>query len=191
MEKVQKPDALDMVERNPFYLKYLKKKNKFISGILNRIDRKYQRRKKGFSREYFLSIIDDKDEYFFLSYMTRKYFLDNIIVNLIRICLCIIAIIAGFFMESHIKTNFMKGPMMVLLLSFGFFHGPLSFLYVLANFYCFMNYSKFVSDTESVLAEKINIFYDEDTDKFAGQNYFKQVKLYRRAHEEKKRKRGW
>lgn len=190
-KEIKKVAALEMSEDNPYFTKYLKKKDKFISGILNKIDKKFNRRKKGFSKDYFLSTIENQDEYFFLCYMTRKYFLDNIILNFIRIGICIFAVLLAKWSIDNMNRNFLKGPMIVLFFAYGWFHGLLSILYVLAHFHCFLRYKNFVSDSKSALADKINIFYDSDTDRFAGQNYYKQVKLLRWAHEEKKRKRGW
>lgn len=190
-KEAKQVEVLIRSEENPYYLRYLKKRDKLISRFFKKLEFKNKLRKRSFYKEEFLENLQDEDEYFFLCYITRKYFRDNIFIYLFQLVSCIMCVMLAFYTESHLHKSPLKGPLMVILVAYGFFHGGLSILYIFAHLYCLLRYSKFVSNSQSALAQKIRVFYGGKADDYTGSTYVTQLKLYKKASAERKRLRGW
>ena len=173
--------ALDMKIENPFYQKYLKNKDKFLKKRL----RKY-------SPEEVNKIDYENSDYYFLCFMTRKYFRDNIFVSMAKIILGICSIFLLILVNKFVqKGKWLKSIIMMILIMYAIVSIPLSVLYIIANLFCLIRYKDYITTRDSVLAKKINFFYKEDTDKLLAVNWKSVFKNDYYDYAERKRMRGW
>lgn len=172
----KKYNAMTMTEENPLYVKYLKKKTKFVKGL--RLSSEYADK-------------DDYNAYIYLCFVTRLFFRDNLLICLAKLGFGIGAIITSVLMEFFAKPIILKAPIMVGLLLYGFVMIPLSILYFIANFICYLQYLEYVTTAESTMAKRIIVFYDDETDKFQAVNWRSVFRRDKNDYVETKRKRGW
>ncbi|MCQ2591803.1 MAG: hypothetical protein MJ188_03375 [Treponema sp.] len=202
-------DALTLKESNPFFVKYLKKKSDLIETY-NRKEQKKAKKRAWVARTFHLNTSDkdkysydrgnwalenglldkNNDEYFFLCFMTKKYFRDNTLISLAKIVFGVAAIFCAVWMEEHFNANALKSPIMVAAFGYGLIMTPLAILYTICNFICYTHSDNFVTTTKSRLAQKIIIFFDPETDKFMAVN-FKNLLGIGQSFREKRRIRGW
>lgn len=182
MESFEKQiKALDMIEENPFFKKYLKRKDKFLKQKL-----------KKFTKEEVSKIDYEHSDYYFLCFMTKKYFKDNVLISLAKILLGIGAVLLLILINHFVKRGkWLKSIVMIVLILYGVISIPLSFLYVIANLICLIRYKEYITTRESVLSKKINHFYAEGTDKFAAVNWKSVFKRDDYVYKERRRLRGW
>lgn len=168
---------MTMTEENPLYVKYLKNKHKFI-------------------KKYFKShnIYDNENAYnafIYLCYVTRLYFRDNVLISYAKLAIGLAALVTALLMEFYARAIAIKSLVMVCLFGYSVFMIPLSILYIIANYICYFKYLDYVTTPESVLAKRIIVFYDDDTDKFKAVNWTNVFRRDSNNYNETKRKRGW
>lgn len=174
-------NALDMKEENPFYKKYLKRKDKFLKKKLKHL-----------SKEEVDKIDYEHSDYYFLCFMTKKYFKDNILISLEKILIGICSIFILISINNFVKKGrWLKSIAMMAFLFYAIITIPLSILYVIANFICLCTYKDYITTRESVLAKKIIHFYASETDKFSAVNWKSVFKRDDYVYKERKRMRGW
>lgn len=198
---MDKVEAMAMKEENPIYVKFLKNKEKIEKNVAEKSAkaqakrlRAALRKNKSLKLDPFTTDDDyDETEYLFLCFVTRKYFKDCAIISVLKGLFGIIAIIVSILMENviPIPTYMLKSLLMTICFGYGLIMLPLSFLYFVANLYCYCTYSNLVSTRTSVLSKKINHFYDSDTDKFVAVNWANVFSRDKMANVERRRARGW
>lgn len=178
----KKVDALNMTMDNPHYVKFINHKSKFEKKEKKRIAKNVD----------FDSFDYEHSEYFFLCYMTKKYFRDNVIFSLLKLLIGIFSIILLIIINKYMHNlRLGKSFLMCSLLFYGVISIPLSIMYTIANFICYCSYINYVTTSKSNLAKRIIIFYDDDTDKLAAVNLKSVFKRDDYNYREKKRMRGW
>lgn len=189
-------DAMTMTEENPFYVKYLKAKPKMIEERDKRLLRKASRKKQTVNKDFTSAAseeaLEDENIYLFLSFITKKYFRDNVLFSLLKLALAVGAIVLAILMEDVIPVaSQIKGFMMVAFFSYGLIMTPLAVLYVICNWICLLRYSRYITTTSSIMARRIINFYDPETDKMMAVNFRNTFKARRSFVQERKRMRGW
>jgi len=186
MKNTETLNALTLSTENPYYVKFQKIKDKFIK----KNTKKYRNKKIAKDAEAPQPVIEEN--YYYLCFITRRYFRDNTIISILKIAFGICAILLAVLMQTQIKiSNVVKGPFMTVLTLYGVIMIPLSTLYTIANFICFLRYKNYVSTETSPLAKKIIFFYDDNTDKFKAVNWKSVFKKSDTVYKKRKRMRGW
>lgn len=172
-KQIKALDALDMTPDNIYYANYIRKMEKSKKKFCDE------------GNEY-------SKQYYFLCYMTRKYFKDNILCSFAKLFIGIFVIVLLIgFNKLFRKGNVLKTIIMTGMLGYGIVMIPLSIMYIIANFYCWCKYKDFVTTRNSILSHKIIHFYAEGTDKLSAINWKSVFIRDAINYNEEKRMRGW
>lgn len=131
--------ALERTESNPLYVEF-KNKNPVLD------DEKFQ----------------------WKCWMVKKYFHDNVVINLIKIVIGVaLLIVSGSTILLQIKSKGLKSFMMVTCLSLGIIMTMTGLIFVISNHNCKKKFQDFLWDedaenTEDSLATKIIQFYSRN-----------------------------
>ncbi|MCR4742068.1 MAG: hypothetical protein K5866_04255 [Treponema sp.] len=180
-------NAMTLSEDNPLYKKYLKKKDLTIK-------RMRRGSKKVTSDSIERSELPEDynpDEFYYVSFITRKYFVDHVLISLAKLAFGILALILAMLMEDVIPINGrVKGLFMSVTLFYAIIMIPLSLLYIITSLICLINYKSYISTSTSLMAKKIIKFYDPENDMFQEVNW-RNIFTKGLRDKEKRKVRGW
>lgn len=177
-----KVSPLSLSMDNPFYVEYLKVKDKFEKKEEKRIGKNIDLSSSGY----------DASQLFFLCYMTKKYFLDSLIYSFFKLIFGISSVFLLILTNKIVpRIRYVKSLMMYAFLTYAIIMIPLSILYMIANFICYLTYLNYVTTVNSVVAKNLVVFYDDETDKFAAVNFKTVFKRDYASFKETRRMRGW
>lgn len=170
-------NAISLSDENEYFVKF--KKEGFKSRKVNH----YFDKQEG---EY------DPTEFLFTCYMTRKYFKDCLLISFYKFLFGVAAIVLLILLDAVFPIRrSVKSILMVICLGYALFMIPLSILYMIANFWCYLDYMSYVSTRTSVMAKRIIHFYNPETDQFVSVNWGSVFSRDRANYRENKRMRGW
>ena len=94
----------------------------------------------------------------FLSYMTRKYFKDNIWLSAARIAFGIAMLIAARLIISHGASSGMN-IVAIGLFMLGLFFAPAGLFFLFSNMSCLKHYKDYVTNRDDPFMDKVIKFY--------------------------------
>ena len=104
--------------------------------------------------------VNPEDDILFLSYMTKKYFKDNIWVNVGKIALGVVILIAAGILFRKGGSSF-TNIVAIGLFIFGLFEAPAGVFFVFSNISCYKHYRDYVTGRDDPFMDKICKFYDD------------------------------
>lgn len=104
--------------------------------------------------------VNPEDDVLFLSYMTKKYFKDNIWSNLLKIIIGIAVFVVALILfrkGGSSATNILS----IALFIFTIFAVPASIFFFFSNLSCYKHYQDYVTGRDDPFMDKICKYYDD------------------------------
>ena len=99
-----------------------------------------------------------EDDVMFLSYMTRKYFKDNIIASVFKIIIGIAIIIVALILIGKGGSSTMN-IVSIGLFIVGIFFAPAGLIFFFSNLNCYRHYKDYVTGRDDPFMDKVIKFY--------------------------------
>lgn len=105
----------------------------------------------------------EDENYEWKCYMLKKYFHDNVVVNLIRLFIGIILLVLCGTSSIYkiLGTNKLSTVIVLICLVLGVICTGAGILFSFTNYRCLKNYKDYLWDDEGEIVEKIIKFYDK------------------------------
>ena len=101
-----------------------------------------------------------EDDVMFLSYMTRKYFKDNILLSVVKIIFGIVILVAAKMIISHGAGSLMNIVAIGLFIG-GIFFAPAGLIFLFSNISCLKHYKDYVTSRDDPFMDKVIKFYSK------------------------------
>ena len=107
---------------------------------------------------------DPEDDGLFLAYMTKRYFKDNIWLNLFRAAAGIVCIIIARILISR-GVAFPLNILSIAIFAIGVIAAPAGIFFLFSNLSCYRHYNDYVTSRNDPFTDKIIKFYNDSRKK--------------------------